>query len=188
MTDEKLFISANDLLTDSWKLAARILSDGFRPNHVIGVWRGGGPVAVAVHEALDMAGIQAETSAVRTRAYEGIDHQASHVEITGLSEIANRLSPEDSILIIDDVFDTGRSLKTLLQAMRDVCGGQMPRTIKTAVVWYKPDRNETELIPDYCVHETGRWLVFPHELSGLNACEVASKTSLPDDLKAFLKG
>ena len=173
MTDDKLLISANDLLEDSWRLAARILQDGFRPDHVIGVWRGGGPVAVAVHEALDAAGVHADTSAVRTRAYDGVDQQASHVEITGLTEIASRLTPEDSILIVDDVFETGRSLETLLQAMKTVCGERLPHTIRTSVVWYKPERNTTTMKPDYFLHQTDRWLVFPHELSGLSPEEIA---------------
>lgn len=187
MTSDKRFITANDLLEDSFQLAAHILDDGFQPDHIIGVWRGGGPVAIAVHEALDRLGVHAETSAVRTRAYEGIDHQASHVEITGLTEIANRLTPENSVLIVDDVFDTGRSLDTLINVMTSVCGDQLPRVIRTGVVWYKPSRNVTARTPDYMVHQTEQWLIFPHELCGLSPDELENKACLPDSIKDKLK-
>jgi len=52
MTD-KLFISAQSLLEDSWRLAVNILKDGFHPNFIVGVWRGGTPVGIAVQEMLE---------------------------------------------------------------------------------------------------------------------------------------
>ena len=56
----------------------------------------------------------------------------------------------------------------------------MPREVKTACVWYKPARRQTELAPDYYVHETARWLVFPHELEGLTPEEIAAHKRVPD--------
>ena len=49
---EKVFIDANELFVDSYRLARKIFDDGFRPDYVVGVWRGGCPIGVAVEEFL----------------------------------------------------------------------------------------------------------------------------------------
>ena len=43
----KVFISAQDLLEDSFKLALKVYESGFRPDYIVGVWRGGAPVGIA---------------------------------------------------------------------------------------------------------------------------------------------
>ena len=48
----------------------------------------------------------------------------------------------------------------------------MPQDIRIATVWFKPGRNVTDLRPDYFVHETDRWLIFPHEIDGLTVDEI----------------
>ena len=53
---EKLFISSNQLLEDSFKLAWKVYESGFRPNYIVGVWRGGAPVGIAVQELLHVLG------------------------------------------------------------------------------------------------------------------------------------
>ena len=42
-------------------------------------------------------------------------------------------------------------------------------------MYFKPVRNKTELKPEYFLHETDDWLVFPHELCGLTPDEIAAK-------------
>jgi len=53
---EKLFISAQQLLDDSFRLGRAILKTDFRPTYIIGVWRGGAPIGIAVQEILDYNG------------------------------------------------------------------------------------------------------------------------------------
>src|SRR3546814_14162093 len=48
----------------------------------------------------------------------------------------------------------------------------MPRDIRIATVWYKPGRNVTDLAPHFHVHQTDRWLIFPHEIDGLTVDEI----------------
>ena len=55
---EKQYIEAQQLLDDSFKLGLQILESGFRPDYIIGVWRGGTPVGIAVQEILDHLGIK----------------------------------------------------------------------------------------------------------------------------------
>jgi hypothetical protein len=41
-----------------------------------------------------------------------------------------------------------------------------------AVPWFKPSRNETDMLPDFYLKETAEWLVFPHELDALTPEEM----------------
>ena len=49
---EKHYIGATELLEDSFKLAWEVYESGYRPNYIVGVWRGGAPIGIAVHEQL----------------------------------------------------------------------------------------------------------------------------------------
>ncbi|MBT3992871.1 MAG: hypoxanthine phosphoribosyltransferase, partial [Gammaproteobacteria bacterium] len=56
--------------------------------------------------------------------------------------------------------------------------------IKVATPYFKPKKNETNRKPDFYVHETEKWLVFPHELEGLSLQEIIdSKPELGDLIK-----
>ena len=45
---EKLFIDAQQLLEGSFELGRKVIKDGFEPDLIIGVWRGGAPIAIAL--------------------------------------------------------------------------------------------------------------------------------------------
>lgn len=173
MTITKRFISAQELLEDSFVLAAKVLESGYRPTHIVGVWRGGALPGVAVQEYLAWKGCETDHVAVRTSAYRGIDEAAPEVRIHGLGYFVERLDSSDRVLIVDDVFDTGRSAVALENALHERCVGHEPADIRIATVWFKPARNTTDRTPDYFAHETSDWLVFPHELVGLSSEEVA---------------
>jgi hypothetical protein len=48
----------------------------------------------------------------------------------------------------------------------------MPKDVRIACPWYKPKNTKVAIKPDYYVHESDEWLVFPHELSGLTPEEI----------------
>ncbi len=168
----KIFLSADDLLLDSYRLARQVYESGFRPDLIIGVWRGGAPVAIAVQEFLDYAGVPSDHIAIRASSYTGIDEQEQIVRVQGLHYIVENVNAEDQVLLVDDVFDSGRSLRATLAELRQKCRRNMPSTIRIACPWYKPNKNITDMQPDYFVHETDDWLVFPHELIGLSVEEM----------------
>jgi len=172
MSDEKIYISANDLLADSLRLGMQVLDSGFKPTHLVGIWRGGAPVGIAVQELLDYHEVPCDHIAIRTSSYHGIDRQDPEVKVFALGYLIDTLDPEDRLLIIDDVFDSGRSIRAFIAELRARCRHNMPRDIRIATVWFKPRRNVTDLRPDFFVHETDRWLIFPHEIKGLTAEEI----------------
>ena len=170
---EKHYISSDELQKDAWRLAARILRSGFRPNAIIALWRGGAPVGIAVQEFLaHYGGIRADHIAIRTSSYHGIDQSSREIRIHGLGYLIKHLNRDDPLLIVDDVYDSGRTIEALLARLKLECRRNTPEDIRIAVPWYKPSRNETGRAPDYFIHETDRWLKFPYSLEGLTNEEV----------------
>ncbi len=169
---DKIFISANELLKDSIALAMQILRAGFRPSHIVGVWRGGAPVGIAVQEVLEYHGLDTDHIAIRTSSYYGIDKQAALVKVYALDYLVDTIRPENSVLIVDDVFDSGRSLEAILAELTRRCRNNLAHDIRIATAWFKPARNKTKLKPDFYVHETDKWLIFPHEIKGLTREEI----------------
>ncbi len=172
MTIEKIYISADTLLSDSFRLGMQILNSDFSPTHIVGIWRGGAPVGIAVQEILEFHGVSTDHIAIRTSSYSGIDKQERSVRVFALGYLIDTLNPDDNLLIVDDVFDSGRSIEAFLAELSDRCRHNMPKDVRIATVYSKPARNKTDLRPDYFIHETEDWLIFPHELDGLTKEEI----------------
>ncbi|MDK2777990.1 MAG: hypoxanthine phosphoribosyltransferase [Pseudomonadota bacterium] len=187
----KQYLTAQGLLEDSYQLAAQVFDSGFRPTFMIAVWRGGAPIGIAVQEYLDYHGVETDNIAIRTSSYHGIDNQAKEVKVHGLNYLVKNITHEDSLLIVDDVYDTGRSIEAIIDELRRRARLNSPHDIRVAVPYYKPSRNQTKRVPDYYVHETDAWLKYPHSLEGLSAAEIGKgrpelysiiKDHLPADL------
>ena len=183
---DKTFITAQALLEDSFRLAAKIYEDGFRPKFVIGIWRGGTPVGIAVQEYFEFKQVKTDHIAVRTSSYTGINQQSNTIKVHGLHYLIEKANADDSVLIVDDVFDSGRSVAALLQQTQAKMRLNTPRDIRIATPWYKPNNNKTPLKPDYFVHESDAWLVFPHELTGLTRDELGQKSDLRSIAQLFI--
>lgn len=167
----KIVLSAQDLLEDSFRLGLRILEDGFKPTMIIAIWRGGTPVGMAVQEIMAYCGIASDHIAIRTSSYVGVDQRGA-VAIHGLDYIIKKACFDDRVLIVDDVFDTGNTIKAVIEELGQRARGNTPEDIRVAVPWFKPERNETDIKPDYFIRETSQWLVFPHELDALTPEEL----------------
>lgn len=184
---DKTVLTAQDLLTDSFELGVRILESGFRPTLIIAIWRGGTPVGMAVQEILAYCGIESDHIAIRTSSYVGVDERGA-VAVHGLNYIIKKVCYDDRVLIVDDVFDTGHTIKAVIDELTKRARGNTPEDIRVAVPWYKPTRNETDLVPVYCIRETAEWLVFPHELDALTPEEMqATRPELYKIISSVLK-
>jgi len=171
---DKYYISAQELLTDSFRMGLEILHSGFRPDFIVGVWRGGTPVGIAVQEILDYFGQPTDHIAIRTSSYTGIGQRDRSVRVHGLDYLVRNINWDSRLLIVDDVFDTGLSLQAILDTLKAETRRNMPEQVRIATPWYKPGNNQTSLVPDYYIHETAQWLVFPHEMKGLELQEIVA--------------
>mgnify|MGYP006135476711 CR=1 FL=1 len=168
----KIYVTPQDLLDDSFRLGLKIIKHGFHPDFIIGIWRGGTPVGIAVQELLHYHGFPSDHIAIRTSSYEAIDDQSDEIRVHGLHYIVENVNANNSLLVVDDVFDTGRSVEALLDRIRALSRKNTPKIIRVATVFFKPNKRKVNLLPDYFIHETNDWLVFPHELHGLSREEV----------------
>jgi len=172
----KRYIAANDLLLDSFQLAANIVDSGFKPDFLVGLWRGGSAVGIAVQEGLDFLGCKTDHIAIRT-SYRGQEEypemidKAEAIRVHGLRYLHERICAEHSMLIVDDVYSTGSSVNAVIKTLSKKSRRNLPQDIRIATVWFRPT-DRTIRAPDFYVHETNDWLILPYELSGLSLEEL----------------
>ncbi len=170
MTD-KHFIDANSQQQDAFELAARVMQSGFQPTFIVAIWRGGAAIGATVQEFLACCGCKTDHIAIRTSSYLGIDKRSADIRVHGLHYLTKRLTSEDRVLLVDDVHDTGLSLAEVIKQIHQQSEHQ-PQEIRSATLYYKPTNSQVSFKPDYYLHETDKWLVFPHELAGLTPQEL----------------
>jgi len=166
------FIGADDLLRDSFQLAANIFEAGFKPDFLVGLWRGGSSVGIAVQEGLDYFGVKTDHIAIRTsysgaRGYSQMVSEGENIRVHGLQYLLENLCSHHSMLIIDDVYSTGSSVQAVIDQLTRKTRRNLPHDIRIATVWYRPSEC-TIREPDFYVHETDDWLALPYELSGMS--------------------
>ncbi len=180
---KKIYITAQNLLESSFKLAHEIYADGFRPQFIVGIWRGGTPIGIAVQEYFEYKGVSTDHISVRTSSYYGINQQSKEIRVHGLHYLIENANAKDGLLIVDDVFDSGRSVDALIKQIKTQSRRNTPSDIRVACTFYKPSMRAVDIMPDYYIHATDEWLVFPHELKGLTKEEIAEGKK---DLKKIL--
>ena len=135
-----------------------------------------------------MHNVKADHIAIRTSSYAAaIDQQQREVRVHSIKYIVDNIKRTDKLLLVDDVFDTGRSIEAIIEELNKQCRLNMAEDVRVAVPYYKPSRNETGRVPDYFIHETASWLKYPHSLEGLTHQEIAAKRPrLYEIIKDFL--
>ncbi|MDG2176900.1 MAG: phosphoribosyltransferase family protein [Gammaproteobacteria bacterium] len=181
---KKQYITADKLLEDSLELAFRIINSKFKPDLIVGIWRGGTPVGIAVQEVMEFVGINSDHIAIRTSSYSSIE-QRNDVKVHGLDYLEQHFAADNKLLLVDDVFDTGQSIESVIRELGVLCKGSTPE-IRIATPYYKPGNNQTGRVPDFFLFETDDWLVFPHELIGLSVKEILNEKPLPEGVKEKL--
>jgi hypoxanthine phosphoribosyltransferase len=191
----KTFIAADDLLRDSFQLAARIFEAGFQPDFLVGLWRGGSAVGIAVQEGLEHLGVKTDHIAIRT-SYSGAARYSEMVSseggirVHGLQYLLENLSSNHSMLIVDDVYSTGSSVNAVIKQLSLKTRRNLPKDIRIASVWFRPTE-KTLRTPDYFVHETKDWLALPYELSGYSIAELRENrpelSDIVERLEAYLQ-
>lgn len=165
------YLSANDYQSDMWRLAAAVRKSGWKPDILVALWRGGAPVGISVHEFFKATGWNIQHIPLKAVSYSGIGQNEGQVVFTHGDMVFGMLRSGDKVLVVDDVFDTGKTAAAV-KAKIDAAGAEM----RMACVYWKPEKNKTDLQPDFYVRNVGLdWLVFPHEIEGLTKDQLAEK-------------
>ncbi|MDO6762697.1 phosphoribosyltransferase [Agarivorans sp. 1_MG-2023] len=179
---KKHYLDEDTLIQDSFRLAVNIFESGFRPTFIVGLWRGGSAVGIYVQECLQTLGIKTNHISLRT-SYQGqanyhqILEAPESIRVHGIQYLLENLNVDDSLLIVDDVFSSGHNIEAVLTRLQSKLKRNMPSQVKIATLWQRPAFNQTQLKPDYCLHQTEDWLVFPYELTGLSYEEIQQHKS-----------
>ena len=175
---KKQFIEEQALLEDAFRLAVNIFDSGFRPDFIVGIWRGGSTVGIYVQECLQYLGVKTDHIAIRTSyrgqpSYGELIENPESIRVHGLQYLFENLNREDKLLIVDDVLSSGYNVEAVINRLTRKCKRNMPEEVRVAVPYFKPVKNLSGRKPDYFLHTTEDWLVLPYELQGLSTEEIA---------------
>jgi hypoxanthine phosphoribosyltransferase len=148
MSDEREILTWELFGQATRELATQVAADGFRPDVVIAIARGGLTVAGALAYALDVKNCGAMNVEFYTGIEERLDVPVVIPPALDLVEVAGL-----TVLVVDDVADTGYTLKLVREVL-----AQHVAEARTAVLYRKP-RSIAD--PTYVWRETDRWINFP---------------------------
>lgn len=179
----KEFLPYNIVRNDALKIANRIYHDGFVPDVIYTSLRGGAYMANVISEYFKIVRKDFHPvlySAVVARSYSDI-HEHDKVMVDGWTYAPDYLRHGDKILLVDDIFDTGRTINALVEMLLEK---GIPRNdIKVVVHDYKYftfHKEQQPIQPDYWCRrfditkpEEDRWIHYlSHELVGLTKEEL----------------
>jgi hypoxanthine phosphoribosyltransferase len=141
-------MSWDDLGRGARELAARIAADGYLPDLILGIARGGLLVAGALSYALGVK----NSFTMNVEFYTGVDERLPVPML--LPPVPDLVDLHDSrMLIADDVADTGQTLALV----KRFCAGQVGE-VRAAVLYEKP---RSIVSCEYVWRRTDRWIDFP---------------------------
>ncbi len=141
-------MSWDDLGLGARELALAVHDDGYRPDIVLAIARGGLLVAGAIAYALGVK----NTFTMNVEFYTGIDQRLEMPMI--LPPVPDLIDfAETRVLIADDVADTGATL----ELVKGFCAGKVAE-VRCAVLYEKP---RSLVRCEYVWRRTDRWITFP---------------------------
>jgi hypothetical protein len=145
---EREVMSWDDLGAGCRELAESIHADGWVPDLVLGISRGGLLVAGALAYALGVK----NTATISVEFYTGIDERLElPMLLPPVPDLVDLASAR--VLIADDVADTGATL----ELVRDFCRGRVAEA-RVAVLY---EKSRSTVASDYVWRRTDRWITFP---------------------------
>ena len=139
------------------ELSAQIVASGWIPDLIIAIARGGLIPAGAIGYAI---GIKA-MGAMNVEFYTGVGETLPEPVILPPLMDASEL-PGKKVLVVDDVADSGKTLRMVMEMLRheglDLGDETIAVDARSAVIYRKP---RSVFTPDYCWRETDKWINFP---------------------------
>jgi len=130
-------------------LALQIRKSGFKADLIVGVSRGGWAPARIFSDLLE----NTRTANIKIEFYTGLAKTANKPIVT--QPISDVITGKNA-LVVDDVSDTGESLKVALEHLVKMGAN----SVKTVTIYYKP---HSVFKPDYYADVTSDWIIFPWE-------------------------
>jgi hypoxanthine phosphoribosyltransferase len=180
---KKLFLSYDVVRNNALKMARRIYLDDFVPNVIYVSLRGGvylGNVISEYFKIIQRKQTPVYYAAVVARSYTGV-RESEEVKVEGWTYSPEALRTGDKVLLVDDIFDSGRTINHLAKIIMEK---GIPRAdLKIAVHDYKYIHDKDKpfpIQPDYwcrkhelSVNDEDLWIHYlSHELIGLNQKEL----------------
>lgn len=148
MTAERERLSWEDFGEAARALARQVVDDGYAPDVVLTVARGGLLVGAALGYALEVK----STWMVNVEFYTGVEARLETPML--LPPVPELVDLEASrVLIADDVADTGETLRLV----KDFCAGKVA-DVRCAVLYEKPS---SVVACEYVWRRTDLWIDFP---------------------------
>lgn len=187
-----LHVDPDEFLVDTFRLGRKVYLSGFRPKHAISIWRGGTPVGLGVDAFFRSRGVQIHHTTIGTDSYTGIAQQGQ-VTVKNLEHLVQGICPEDGLLIIDDVYESGNTIRRIVELLRTMARANAPTEIVVAAVHVKPGRQRYSELPVIALQEVEEevWIDYPHELADLvdlgdpDDCRIREKG---EDIWRILRG
>jgi uncharacterized protein len=163
-----LHVPPEEILLDSFRLGRLVFESGFRPRHMISIWRGGTPIGLGVDAYYRFQGQQVRHTAIATSSYQGIARQGD-VVVKGLEHLARTVCREDGLLLIDDVYESGETIRCIVEALERGARANCPTDIRVATVHRKVDKARYHDVPVMHLKDVPGdvWIDYPHELADL---------------------
>ncbi|MEA2056502.1 MAG: phosphoribosyltransferase family protein [Patescibacteria group bacterium] len=133
----------------AFEMCQKIDADRNKFNRVVTLAKGGWPMTRSLVDFLQVD----EVASIGVKFYKGENDRYDHPQI--YQDIPTSIQGE-TILLFDDVADTGESLKFTIDYLK-IRG---VKEVKTATLYYKP---HSAIKPDYYGAKTSAWIVFPYE-------------------------
>jgi len=163
-----MHINPDTFLIDSFRLGRLIYDSGFRPKHVVSIWRGGTPVGLGVDSYFRQQGIHLNHSTIATASYTGIQQQGD-VIVKNLEHLVRVICEEDGLLFIDDVLESGKTITKIIELLRAKARSNAPKDIRVAALHHKPAKYGVSPAKLYSLNEVDEsvWIDYPHEIAEL---------------------
>ncbi|MBD3407872.1 MAG: phosphoribosyltransferase [Candidatus Lokiarchaeota archaeon] len=146
---EYLIISWEDVYNLTLRLSEQVVNSGFKPNVIVGIARGGWIPARILSDVLYTSTMWN----VRIEYYSDLGRRGKEPKITQPISVSIK---DKSVLIVDEVADTGDSLEHAVKYIKDQGVGK----VKTAVLHLKPT---SKITPDFYCQVVDSWTVYPWE-------------------------
>jgi hypoxanthine phosphoribosyltransferase len=179
----KEFLPYDVVRNNALKLAHRIYHDDFIPDVIYVSLRGGaylGNVISEYFKVVRRAGRPVYYAAVVARSYTDV-RQSERIMVEGWTYAPEHLRIGDKVLLVDDIFDSGRTINHLAAIILEK--GIPRRDLRVAVHDYKyfyDKADQLPIQPDYwcrkhelSLRDEDRWIHYmSHELVGLSGEEL----------------